>query len=246
MALRGKVNDGLLYLLPEVLVRLTYLIPMMFLWRAVMVEGAASELTLPQLLTYTYLSALLTDLLAVETFASSWCYEGEIQKLFSRPASVFGGIIAETSGGWIPMLACFSLPMMLISPLFGVSPTPATLWFFPSLALCISLGFAVDMLFSCLAIALKGMAWLSYTIRRAAVSVFSGSVIPFKLLPFGLAGIFELGPLGSLGGAPLSLYVGSADPLKTISLQLFWNAALWGAALFFFSKSRERLVSYGG
>jgi ABC-2 type transport system permease protein len=171
MALRGQTNDGFLYLLPKIVGRITFLVPMMFLWKVVGSQTSEAGMTAAQLLTYTYISALLADLLSVETFASSWCYEGELQKLFTRPASVFGSIVAETSGGWVPMLACFSLPMLCVSPLFGVNPLPATVWFFPSLLLCVSLGFAVDMIFSCLAIMLRGMAWLSYVIRRAVASV---------------------------------------------------------------------------
>jgi ABC-2 type transport system permease protein len=71
-------------------------------------------------------------------------------------------------------------------------------------------------------------------------------VIPFRLFPSGLSQILELGPFGSLGGAPLSLFVGSADPARILSAQLFWNAVLWAAALLWFRGVRERLVSYGG
>jgi ABC-2 type transport system permease protein len=136
--------------------------------------------------------------------------------------------------------------MLCIAPLFGISVIPATLWFFPSLILCISLGFAIDFIFACVAIELRGISWLSYVIRMAIVSLFSGTVIPFKILPFGLTEIFELQPFGSLGGAPLSLFVGTSEPFKIIVTQVLWNLIIWPVAIIWFKKSQERMVSFGG
>ena len=220
----------------------------MFLWRVI--AGGESPpyigMTLAQLLTYTYMNALLTDLLVVRTVASSWNYEGQLISLYTRPMSVFGHLIAQTVGGWVPMFLVFSLPMLLLAPLFGISVVPATLWFFPSLLLCVSLGFAIDFIFSCVTIRLRGMAWLVHSMRMAVVALFSGTVIPFRVLPFGLTRVFEFQPFGSLGGAPLSLFVGSSEPMRIILVQVMWNVVLWVAAVVWFAKSREKLVSYGG
>lgn len=246
MALKGQINGGVLYLLPNIAAKLLYLIPLMFLWRVLANSGARVEMTLQQMLSYTYLNALLADLMAVQTFASSWCYEGELQRLYIRPCSIYGDLIAETAGGWIPMLLCFSLPMLCVAPLFGVSILPATAWFFPSLLLCVSLGFAVDLIFACVSIQLHGISWLAHVIRMAIVSLFSGTVIPFRLLPFGLEKLFELQPFGSLGGAPLSLFVGTGDPFQVLGLQILWNLVLWPSALIWFKKSQEKMVSFGG
>ena len=246
MAMRAQTNGGILYLLPNIFVRLVHLIPLLFLGSVLSRSGVETGMTLGQMLSYTYLNAVLADLLVVQTFASSWCYEGELHKLYLRPASIFGGIVAETVGGWIPMLLFFSLPLVCAAPLIGVSIVPASLWFFLSLLLCISLGFAIDFLFACVAIELRGISWLAHVIRTAIVALFSGTVLPFRLLPFGLARLFELQPFGSLGGAPLALLAGTAQPLPILLTQVFWNLALWPAAILWFHKSRERMVSFGG
>jgi ABC-type uncharacterized transport system permease subunit len=75
-----------------------------------------------------------------------------------------------------------------------------------------------------------GMAWLAHSIKMAIISLFSGTVIPFKVLPFGLAAFFEYQPFGSLGGAPLSLFAGTAEPERIIPLQIAWNLVLWPIA----------------
>ena len=246
MAMRAQTNGGIFYLLPNIAVRLVHLIPLLFLWSVLSRSGVETGMTLKQMLSYTYLNAILADLLVVQTFASSWCYEGELHRLYLRPTPIFGGIVAETVGGWIPMLLFFSLPLLCAAPFLGISVLPASPWFFPSLLLCISLGFAIDFLFACVAIELRGISWLAHVIRTAIVALFSGTVLPFRLLPFGLARVFELQPFGSLGGGPLALFVGTARPERILLAQVFWNLTLWPAAILWFCRSRERLVSFGG
>lgn len=246
ISLRAQTNGGVLYLLPKILIRLIYLLPLMLLWRVLLQNGVQADMSLPQMLSYTYLNALLTDLLVVRTQFSGWTYEGELVSLFNRPMPLFGQIIAQTVGEWIPMLLAFSLPMALLSPVFGVSLRPATPWFFVSLFLCVALGFAIDFVFACFTIRLKGMAWLMYMVRISIMELFSGSVIPFQVMPFGLGKIFALQPFGSLGGAALSLFVGLAEPLPILLPQLAWNIILWPVAYFFFKKTQEKMVSYGG
>lgn len=71
-------------------------------------------------------------------------------------------------------------------------------------------------------------------------------MIPFRILPFGMDSWMSYQPFGSLGGAFLSLYVGSAKPRDILPLQLFWNLVIWTSAALWFKKSRERMVSFGG
>jgi len=145
-------NGGIIYLLPDILIKVCTLIPLIFLWRVVMSSGAEVGMSLGQMLTYTYVSALLADMLVVKTTASGWLSDGVLLKLYGRPLPVLGQLAAQTAGGWAPMLLLFSLPMAAAAPLFGVSLIPASLLFFISLPLCVTLGFAVDFLFACLSL----------------------------------------------------------------------------------------------
>ena len=58
-----KTNGGIAYLLPDALIKAVTLIPLIFLWRMVMLSGAQVDMTLEQMLSYTYLSALLADMI---------------------------------------------------------------------------------------------------------------------------------------------------------------------------------------
>ncbi len=241
-----KTNGGIIFLLPDILIRFFNLIPLIFLWRAVMSSGARVGMSSAQMLAYAYVSALLADLLVVRTSASGWLSEGVLLKLYGHPMTVTGQLAARTVGGWLPMLLLFSLPAAMLSPLLGVSLAPASLLFIPSLLLCISLGFALDFLFACLSIRLRSMNWLINRIRTAIVTLLSGTVIPIKLLPLGMAELVKYQPFASLGGAPLSIFVGSSEAGSILLMQLIWNLILWPVALAALRKSQEGMVSYGG
>jgi len=247
LAAMEKFQGGVLNLLIGYALRALALVPLMFLWRSFAEQGAdLGGLSLAQLLSYTYAGALLEPLLNIQSPASHWHYEGTIIDLYKRPMGVFGQLISQTAGGWAPVLALYTLPMLLLSPLLGVSVIPKTPWFFLSLMFTVSLGFALDFLYACLIIRLQNIVWLGMAIRSAVMALFSGAVIPFGLLPWGIGEVFKALPFGSLAGAPLSLLTGMSDALNVIPLQIVWNLLLWPLAGFVFAKSRERMVSYGG
>ncbi len=246
MAVRGKTNGGVLYVFPDMVMRVMYLLPVMFIWGAFANSGYEVEMTVSQLLSYTWVNALLADMMIVNTCLSAWNYDTRSMEMFTRPMSGFGQIISGTVGEWLPMLTLFSLPMFLAAPLFGIRILPETVWVIPSLILCVSLGFAFEFLFYCVTIRVRNAAWLTCVIRSAVVSFFSGTVIPFKILPFGMDRWMDYQPFGSLGGAFLALYVGSREPAQIIPVQVFWNIVMWIAAVCWFRRSRERMVSFGG
>ncbi len=241
-----KTNGGIIYLMPDLIIKFFTLVPLIYLWRVLMQSGVQTGMSLGQMLTYTYVSSLLSDILIVKTAASGWLSEGVLLKLYGRPLSVIGQLIAQTIGSWIPNLILFSLPMAIISPIFGVNLIPASKFFPLSLMLCASLGFAIDILFACLSIKLRNINWLINRIRMAIAALFSGTVIPIKLLPFGIAEAMKYQPFASLGGAALSIYTSSENSQEILVMQIFWNLILWPFALFVFHKSQEGVVSYGG
>ena len=246
VALRGKTNGGIVYMFPQIITKVIYLVPLMFIWRIITASGVDAGMTLTQLLSYTYINALFAHIFIVDTFINDWDSAGKCAVLFTRPMQVYGQVISRTVGEWVPALLMFSLPMAFIAPLFGIQIIPQTLWVIPSIILCASLGFAFEFLFLYVTLRLRNVVWLMWVIRSAIVSFFSGTVIPFRILPFGMDKWMVFQPFGSLGGAPLSLYVGTAEPIIIISTQVFWNVVIWGVTIAWFNKSRERMVSFGG
>ena len=247
MSASGKLGGGVLALLAGYLMKVVYLLPMVLLWRVIAADGGdLGGMTLDSLLTYTCVSSMLSPLLNVRTDVVTWNYEGSMIDLYRRPQGLFGQIIATTAGKWVPELLLYSLPLAIVISALGVRLLPATPWFLLCLALSVSLGFAVDMLFFCFMIHVPNALWMAYSLRYAMTSLLSGAVIPFALLPWGLGGVFELLPFGSMAAAPLAVFIGALSPARAIPLQLFWNLTLWPLAVLAFRGNRERLVSYGG
>jgi ABC-2 type transport system permease protein len=247
MCLKEKSYFGLANIVAQYLLRAAGLGAMLMIWRSLFMQGAYMQgLTLNQVCVYTILSTVLAPMLDVRTPASGWLHDGSLLGLYLRPRGLFAQLAAHTVGGWALPLAVLSLPVTGVALLCGVDLRPASFWFLPSLALTVSLGFAVDYLFACLLIRLNNLEWVVHDMRQSLTALFSGSVIPFAALPWGLGRVLALTPLGALAGGPLSLYVGLADPVTILGAQLFWNAVLWPLALWRFSVMRERMVSYGG
>ena len=186
LAMQGRTNGGILYLLPDMVLKAVYLVPLMVLWQVIAQNGYDAGMSTAQLMSYTYMSALLADMLIVQSYISAWNYDSLCIELFMRPYPIFGQVIARTVGEWVPSLLLFTLPMALLAPILGIDILPRTLWVLPSLMLCISLGFAFEFLFFCVTVRFRNVSWLTYVIRMAITSLFSGTVIPFRILPFGL------------------------------------------------------------
>ena len=244
-------GGGVLYVIGGWMLRLVTLLVMLAIWNVLLQGGAdTGGLTLPQVLTYAALASILSEQLNIISPASLAFWEGTLASRYTRPMSVILQLMAETVGRWFPHILFYSIPTLLLVPLLGVDMRPASLraglLFIPGLLMAISLGFAMDLLFAALAVYFKNAGWMALAVRSAFFTLFSGALIPFELLPWGIGGIFRLLPFGSLASAPLTLYTGMADPLPTLLLQLIWNLLLWPVALTIFRHSEERMVAYGG
>jgi len=247
LCIRSKNDFGLLWTLGEYLLKLITLFAQWMVWCAIFPEGAEVDgLTRSSMLIYITVSSALMPMLDVRTPASGWLHDGTMLSLFMRPSSVYVQLIAHTVGSWLIPLTFYALPLLAFSSLLGYAPIPASVWFFPSLLLCVLQGFAVDFLFACLLIRMNNLEWQMFSMRNALTALLTGGVIPFAALPWGLGSWLELSPLGTLAGAPLALLTGIGDPARLLCAQVFWNLVLWPLAVWAFSASRERMVSYGG
>lgn len=247
MCLKEKGYFGLADLAGQYLVRALTLFMLLMVWRVLFrASDQIDGLTLGAMLAYTVLSSALDPILNVRTPASSWLHDGTILSLYLRPASLFGQLTAHTIGGWVMPVMLYTVPVLIIAGLTGIDLRPATLWFFPSMLLAISQGFAVDFLFACLLIRMRNLEWPVHSIREALSALLTGALIPFAALPWGIGDWLALSPLGTLAGAPLSLFTGLESAPRILIAQVLWNLILWPLALYCFNRSRERLVSYGG
>lgn len=247
LCLKEKSYFGFFNQLAQYLLQAGALGALLMIWRSLFLQGAdTGGMTLNQLYVYTILSTMLAPLLNIYTPASGWLHDGTMLGMYQRPAGVFSQLAAHTIGGWAMRLGCLSLPVLIIALLCGVDMRPVSGWFLLSLPLAVLQGFAVDFLFACLLIRLRNLEWCVHCLREALTALLTGSLIPFAALPFDIGTALQLSPFGTLAGAPLGVYTGLSDPAVVIPAQIIWNLLLWPLAIYGFSASRERMVSYGG
>lgn len=243
-------DGGLLYIFGNYFLKLVQLFVFLLIWNSLHNQGVDLGIfTIEQLFLYSILASILSEQLNIVTPATTAFWEGSIISRYLKPLPVLVQLSAETVGSWIPKTVFFSIPVLLISiRYFNLSKYLAShgIMFLLSLSLSISLGFAFDYIFAAFVIRLRNAHYTAYSIRVALVTFLSGAVIPFDFMPYSLAKVLEVLPFGSLASAPLLILTGNGNVASIISLQVFWNIVLWPMAVTLFSKSQERMVSYGG
>lgn len=250
MAATGYVGDSPLFLL-DYLLRFGRVAVLLSLWRLIY-NGRTMEsgLSLGAVLTYTLLAEVFAEPLAGRTELSWLLFQGDLEGRFLRPMSLLGQLAAEASGRWIIGLVLFSCPLLLVAPLLGVDPWPASpraaVLFTISLGLAISVGLAIDSLFNGLVVGMRGGVYAVDRLRVAAAALLSGAVVPLALLPWGLGAIFAWLPFAAMASSPLRVYTASGDPVILLLSQLGWSIVLWPLARRVWRVNREKLAGYGG
>jgi ABC-2 type transport system permease protein len=250
MAATSYTGDSPLFLI-DYLVRLLRVTVLLAIWRVVLADkGTVSGMDLASVLTYTLIAEVFAGQLAPSTGLDWALWQGTIVGRMLQPLHLFGQFSAEAAGRWLFELCVFSVPLLLLSPLLGVNPLPASpiaaAQFCLSLALAISVGLALEFIFGALLVLLALPLWAVAQLRKALTTLLSGALLPLALLPPLVGAIFAWLPFASMASAPLQIYVGTADPLPLLLTQVAWSIILWPLATWLWRISRERMVSYGG
>jgi ABC-2 type transport system permease protein len=250
MSATSIIGDSPLFML-DYLLRVLRVLVLLSLWRVVLGEGEqASGLTLCALLTYTLIAEAFADPLNTRTNLDTALWEGSIATRFLRPMNLYGQFIAETVGRWVFGFAVFSVPLLLVAPLMGVNPLPASathgLLFVLSLVLGVSVGLAIEFIFAAIIVRMESSVWAVDRMRAAISTLLSGALVPLPLLPWNLGEVFGWLPFAAMASAPLRIYTGTGDPRVLLAVQLGWSVLLWPVAVWSWRANRQRLVSYGG
>lgn len=246
MSARLSLGSGWTWVAGSYVLRLMRVGFLLLMWRSLFQRGGSLEMTLVQTLQYTLCSAALEPLLDVRTPAGDWLHGGAYLSRCMRPMSILGQLAADALGAALIPLAVFVPLCAGLGWLMDVPLLPQSAWFLPSLLLCMTQGFAIDMCFVCIIIRVGNLSWQVHMLRSAITTLLTGGLIPFAALPWNMGAWLRLSPFGTLAGAPLSLYAGLAQPLEVLPVQLWWNLILWPLCLLWLKKSQERLVSFGG
>ena len=221
------------------------------IWRAIL-RSAAAPATPPAgaVLTYVVLARVLGDQLSAQTEVLTAVWEGSVATRLLRPVSMFGDYIAEMVGGWMLRWATFSIPVLLLAPILGVSIRPSSAarlaLFAASLLLSVAVATALDFLFALLVIRAPENMWSLRMARESLTPLVSGGVIPLTLLPWSLGRVLAWFPFASTVAAPLRIYTGDGDVLRLLALQAAWAVVLWITTRIAWQRSAPRMASFGG
>jgi len=247
----GYIGDDPMFFV-QFIFRFFRVIVLLSIWRTILTNsGTASGMSLDAVLTYTLIAEVFSDQLNPQTGLAWALLRGKIAYSMIQPMGLVEQFSSKMIGRWLFNFALFSVPLLLISPLLGVTPAPAGLTaaflFVISLLLCVSVGVALDFIITAL-----GMVYFEQTIyaiervRTALTLLLSGAIIPLAFMPWGLGEILAWLPFASTASAVLKIYTGTGDSWLLIGVQLGWSIILWPLSHWLWESNREKLVSFGG
>lgn len=251
MEATGQVGDNPLFLL-DYLIRILRVIVLLSLWRIILDgKGVVSGMTIEAVLTYTFMAEVFRQQLECRGSGMEHAiWEGSIATRFLRPMGIFGQFAAEMFGRWFFVFVFFSIPLLCLSPLFGVTIIPSNMTtlglFMLSLILAINVGMAIEFIFSALFAMMMFNVYILYQIRDAVTVLLSGAVLPLALYPWGLGVVFGWLPFASMASGPLRIYTETGDPFQLLAIQAGWAVILWPLSYGLWRVNRERLTSHGG
>ena len=250
LAATGLVGESPLFLV-DYLIRLLRVAILLTVWRTIMHgRQQMGGMTLSNLLTYTVISEAFAGLLSGQTDISSAFWDGRIVMRYLRPLGIFAQFNSEALGLQAIGLLLFSAPLILLAPLAGVNPLPASpaaaVLFLISLTLSVGVGFALDYLFCGLAVGFELHHYAVSRVSNAVGAVASGALVPLALMPGRVGSVLGWLPFAAMASAPLRIYTGTGSPGRLIATQAFWCAVLWPLLAWYWRAIREKVVSHGG
>lgn len=250
MAAMSKVGESRIFLL-EYLLRFLRVGVLLALWRVILAgRGPVSGMSLAQVLTYTLIAEVFAEQFICETQLNDDLWQGTIATRLLHPLSLVEHYAADVAGRWAFGLMLVSLPLLVVAPLLGVDPRPASvlagMLFVVSLVLAIGVALGLEFFFAALTLALEQPVWIILHIRLAVTTILSGSLLPLALLPWGIGNVFAWLPFAATASAPLQIYTGTGNPTFLLFMQAGWCVVMGCAAVWLWRANRERLVGYGG
>jgi ABC-2 type transport system permease protein len=246
----GPLADGL-WAISTMALRFVRVLILLAIWPTLIPAGSVvSGFGLGGVLTYSLVAEVFSAQLQVRTPIGTALWQGAIASRFTWPMPLASQYAAEMAGDWALPLLLVSAPLLLLAPLLGVDPRPASAahlaLFVISLALAVAIGIAIDMACAVLIVRIDLGPGVLDAARNVVQTICSGAWVPLALLPFHLGAVFQWLPFASAASAPLRIYTGTGDPLPLIALQAAWVAVLTVAVHAAWRASRERVALYGG
>jgi ABC-2 type transport system permease protein len=224
--------------------------------------AAAAPLSLPDVITYTWLGQAFLALLpwVADPEVGTAIRTGGVGYDRLRPLDTYSYWYARTLG-WIVARAVPRAVLMLVAagivlPLAGLqewawqppSGIGAALLFVPALLLMVMLAVAVLMLANIVVAASLNERGVN-AVLTPLVIVFSGSLVPLDFFPDSMRLLLHVQPLAGLVDIPFRIYFADlhgAAAFQGMALQAGWTLALIGLGRLAMARMMRRLEMQGG
>lgn len=226
-----------------------------FLWKAIF--GAQQQLggmTLAQMTTYVVVSWMSRAFYFnnLDREIASEIRDGSVAIQFIRPYNYIFVKIMQGLGEGIFRLLLFTTPgMVIVSLIFPVElPTEPARWLIFLLMLFFSflINSQINIITGLFAFFLENNEGLM-RMKRVAVDLFSGLILPISLFPGWTEKLLQLLPFQAITYLPGSVFAGRVTGsaiYQVLGIQLLWFALLIIPIYWLWIKARTRLFVQGG
>jgi ABC-2 type transport system permease protein len=178
--------------------------------------------------------------------------DGSVAIQFIRPYQYVVVKMMQGLGEGIFRLVMFSVPGMVVaSLLFPVQlPTDPSVWglFLVMLFFSFLINSQINILIGLGAFFLENSEGLM-RMKRVAVDLFSGLIIPLSFFPGWAESILKLLPFQAITYLPATVFTGrttGSDAIAALGVQALWFILLVGPMIWLWFKARNRLFVQGG
>jgi ABC-2 type transport system permease protein len=227
---------------------------LMALWTALYSNhDAINGIDLETMKFYTVASIIFGFFIAstVEKSVTARIRDGSISIAMTRPVSYPVTIFVEQLAYTVQNLVLRVGPYILLAVVFRIGAGANAYWnpaLIASMLLAYLLMLFFQMFFGMIAFWTFEIDGL-LQVRDALMLVFSGSMIPLWFFPDWLFNIARFLPFQAIYNIPLSILIGrieGAAVWDALLTQLIWLCFFFGLSVFFWSKTKHRVVVNGG
>jgi ABC-2 type transport system permease protein len=226
-----------------------------FLWKAIFgTQESIGGLTLSQMTTYIVVSWMSRAFYYnnLDREIANEIRDGSVAIQFIRPYNYVIVKIMQGLGEGLFRLLLFMAPgMVVVSLLFPVQlPTEPSRWLFYLVMLLFSflINSQINIITGLFAFFLENNEGLM-RMKRVAVDLFSGLIIPISLFPGWSVKVLELLPFQAITFLPGSVFTGKVTGsavYTVLGIQAAWFAVLIIPIYWLWTKARTRLFVQGG
>jgi len=226
-----------------------------FVWSSIYGDkGELGGFTIAQMTTYIAVSWMARAFYFnnLDREISNEIRDGSVAIQFIRPYQYVVVKMMQGLGEGLFRLVMFSAPGMVVaSLLFPVSlPTDPGVWglFLLMLLFSFLINTQINILIGLGAFFLENSEGLM-RMKRVAVDLFSGLIIPLSFFPGWAESLLKLLPFQAITYLPATVFTGrteGADAIAALGVQALWFALLVGPMVWLWFKARNRLFVQGG